>query len=340
MSKIKSVLWDGCSIAKYAHLKLDGNYTRITKTQDGNVRCYSSLGTDLTYQIDKCKPRWLVNLHKNMPLGGTILGEMFYYDVKERKGCPASFIKTGLAESINYFNTKSPIIDKRMLGGNRKTKIVCQHTKQLCFSAFAIYEGLDNINNNSPLEDVQSEILKLGVPFAPFIKCDAFIHDGIEGTFFKRFSREELLGWHLETMRARSDVKALCEGFVLKDGNLVNWRKVKKENTMDVFIIGYEHGLGKYRGKVGSLICAVHNLCGKQIPICKVSGFSDEIRDWLTDMFFNFREQIINQVIEVQYQLIGSKGRLRHPRFKDFRDDKLFSECTTEQDPDLFQHWG
>jgi len=333
MSKIRSTTWDEKSGAIYAQLKIDGAFLRIIKDAENEIRCLSSLDTDLTQQISDCKPRWLLNLYKNMPLSSSVLGELYYHDIENKCGCPASYIKTGLAETINWYNDKNLDVfdgfDRRLLGNTRKNKI--NHTKQLCFSAFALEKGFDGIDAFSPLEDVQVQVLKLGVTFAPYVNLVRKLSRDF------KISKDFLLGPLLQDFAARS--KGLAEGVMLKGGNLSRWWKVKKEKTIDCFIVGYLPGKGKYAGKVGSLRCAVYNNAGKAIEIATVGGFNDEIRDWLTDMFSEHKNDVINQVIEVQYQFVATQGRLRHPRFKNWRDDKLSNECLTDQDDELVSFW-
>lgn len=337
MAKIKSFIWDGKSQPLYITAKIDGMFLRVTRNSEGNIKCESSIGTDLTNSIKYCQPKWLVNLHKNMPLNSSILGELYYYDVENKLGCPASYIKTGLAESMNWFNTNLPIIDKRMLRSKSLEKI---GTKQLRFAAFAIEHGFSGIAASSEIESVHMEALRLGVEFSPYVNVRKKF-----GRDFK-IDREFLLGPLLQDFISSGKCKGLIEGCMLKDGNLLGWRKVKQENTIDCFPIGFIPGNGKYRGKVGSLRCAVYNseIPAKQIEIASVGGFSDSIRDWITDCFFQRNglqpQNILNQVIEVDYQLIGTKGKLRHPRFKNWRDDKTCAECLTDQHPDLERYWG
>jgi len=44
-------------------------------------------------------------------------------------------------------------------------------------------------------------------------------------------------------------------------------------------------------------------------------------------------------VMEVSYQYVGDKGRLRHPNFVRWREDKPAAECTLSQDDDLVYYW-
>lgn len=95
--------------------------------------------------------------------------------------------------------------------------------------------------------------------------------------------------------------------------------KVKKMNTLDLEIVGYEEGSGRLSGTLG----AIH-VRYKNGNIVKVgSGFSDELRAliWLEPSDF------VGKIIECQYfeETTNADGgiSLRFPVFKDFRTDKL-----------------
>lgn len=329
MSKIKSTIWNERDYAKYAHVKIDGNFTRIVKNEFGNINVFSSIDTDLTYNVRQCKPKWLALLQKNMPLNSAVLGEIYYYNVEKKCGLPASYIKTGLANGENYFSKDSSHY-------TRDAVISGCSTNQLCFSAFAI----ENLPNDAPLEVVQTEFLKYSggiVHFAPYIKLVWSVENG--ESFHGLYNKERLLNHYLNICRARKDCKGLLEGFVLKDGNLINWMKVKESKTIDCFITGYVPGEGKYYKQVGSLLVSVY-AGNKIIEIGKVSGFNDEIRLWLTKMFAESPNEILNEVVEVKYQNVASQGRLRHCVFVNWREDKLASECFVDQDEELSKFYN
>jgi DNA ligase-1 len=95
--------------------------------------------------------------------------------------------------------------------------------------------------------------------------------------------------------------------------------KVKKMNTLDLEIVGYEEGSGRLAGTLGAL-----HVRYKDGNIVKVgSGFSDELRAliWLEPTDF------IGKIAEIQYfeETSNADGgvSLRFPIFKDFRPDKL-----------------
>ena len=118
------------------------------------------------------------------------------------------------------------------------------------------------------------------------------------------------------------------EGFVLKQTQYRGWYKVKKNQMVDCIIIGVVEGEGKYTGQIGALIVAVLEN-KKQIIIANVSGMVDAERLSLTELWK--KNKLFGKVVEVKYQEVGSRGRLRHPRFSRMRPDKPAKDCTIDQ---------
>ena len=94
--------------------------------------------------------------------------------------------------------------------------------------------------------------------------------------------------------------------------------KVKKMQTMDLEIIGFEEGTGRLVGTLGAILVRY-----KDGNVVKVgSGFSDEIRTFIWTEPSDF----LGKIVEIQYfeettNADGGKS-LRFPIFKDFRPDK------------------
>jgi DNA ligase-1 len=110
----------------------------------------------------------------------------------------------------------------------------------------------------------------------------------------------------------------ICDA-VYEFGRTWSLMKVKKMNTLDLEIVGYEEGSGRLTGTLG----AIH-VRYKDGNIVKVgSGFSDELRAliWLEPSDF------VGKIAEIQYfeETTNADGgiSLRFPVFKDFRPDKL-----------------
>ena len=120
-----------------------------------------------------------------------------------------------------------------------------------------------------------------------------------------------------------------CEGWVLKDTNMSRMFKWKPECTMDLIVKGTIDGKGKYLGQLGALVLETE----EGYEVANVSGMSDEQR---LDMSI---DDPTGKVVEVRYQSIGTKGRLRHPAFKRFRPDKQPGDCSAWQDDRLITYW-
>lgn len=93
--------------------------------------------------------------------------------------------------------------------------------------------------------------------------------------------------------------------------------KVKKFNSADLRIIGFEEGTGKYVGMLGALIC------GYKDNVVRVgSGLTDEQRKEI----WQNRPKYLDTIVEISYfeETKDSTGKksLRFPTFKDFRPDK------------------
>jgi len=118
------------------------------------------------------------------------------------------------------------------------------------------------------------------------------------------------------------------EGWVLKQTQYRGWFKVKEVQMVDAVITDVVPGQGKYIGLIGALVVSVIDN-DDYVPIANVSGMTDAERKELTTTWKN--QSLIGQVVEVKYQEVGSKGRLRHPRFSRMRPDKLPEDCTINQ---------
>jgi len=100
---------------------------------------------------------------------------------------------------------------------------------------------------------------------------------------------------------------------------------MKHRKTIDLVVQGFQPGRGKYAGMVGSLLCGIG-----EIEIARVGGMNDAARVAIT-------EADLGRVVEVEYERVASQGRLRHPRFLRWRDDKLPEHCKLDQDPKLYE---
>lgn len=95
--------------------------------------------------------------------------------------------------------------------------------------------------------------------------------------------------------------------------------KVKKMNTLDLEIIGFEEGSGRLTGTLGAILVRYKN--GNVVKVG--SGFEDSLRD----LIWENQEDYIGAICEISYfeETTNADGgiSLRFPVFKDFRPDKL-----------------
>ena len=98
-----------------------------------------------------------------------------------------------------------------------------------------------------------------------------------------------------------------------------NLLKVKKMNTMDLQIIGFEEGTGRLAGTLGAILVRYKN--GNTVKVG--SGFTD----WLRTEIWQNRGKYMDAICEIKYfeETTNQDGgeSLRFPIFNDFRPDKL-----------------
>lgn len=117
-------------------------------------------------------------------------------------------------------------------------------------------------------------------------------------------------------------VKSLDRKYYDKGASL----KYKKDETLDVIVIDYVQGRGKYSHTVGALKVGYFDSSTNSFEIISsVNCGSDKERD----TWFNNWENMKNSVIEVKCQEV-TKRSLRHPRYIRLRDDKDYTMVTRE----------
>ena len=126
-----------------------------------------------------------------------------------------------------------------------------------------------------------------------------------------------------------------------------NWLKIKKLRSCDCVIFGYTKGTGARAETFGALLLGLYDAESKLVYVGKVgTGFSQETLKTLAEAFQALKADAASLkvdipdevtwlkpelVCEVLYQTVTKDRRLRMPRFRDLRKDKLPSECTVDQ---------
>jgi hypothetical protein len=181
------------------------------------------------------------------------------------------------------------------------------------------------VPEHADLHDAEVWHRERGIPFLPWWFADSF----------------DLENMQPRTGALRAEIDRYIdsiEGWVFKDAHMLGWRKWKAERTIDLVVTGFRDGRGKYEGFVGALLCSVNverpfdpNYAQPtdRVEVASVSGMDEDTRFAISE------SNDLGRVVEVKYQYVGNGGRLRHPRFVRWRDDKQASECTADQDPAL-----
>lgn len=296
--------------ARYIDLKLDGWTLEIESGSSGLVCAY-------TRTCDRSKwlseVPWYRELMLRLPPQTRIAGELY------APGKPASEVARMLAD--------------------------WEGRKSLQFAAFALlsFNGLDTrfVFRNDNLERLTS----LGVKSVPYIFWDKTITSDEAANLYLDL-RSKTWPPNIYATVTPADI----EGLVIKEDHYRGWYKWKASSTVDLVVTSISPGQGKYSGQAGALVgsvwatstscktcppielCRVFSAEGATCPICfaplslelvevaNVSGMDDTTRA-------NISESDIGRVFECEYQYVGAGGRLRHPRFKRWRDDKPAKEC-------------
>lgn len=179
---------------------------------------------------------------------------------------------------------------------------IVNEDKDLMLDVFAV----PTLDHNMPLHLLADQVQRWGLNFPPWYDVEEYAVPNPARC------------WH-ELMISRQPVHSLpmtliegaMEGYVMKDSNFSEFYKHKPFLTADLAVVDIKAGKKKYTGQVGALICALAD--GTIVANC--SGMSDDERLQMSDAD-------IGRIVEVKYQYVGDGGRLRHPTFVRFRDDK------------------
>lgn len=115
------------------------------------------------------------------------------------------------------------------------------------------------------------------------------------------------------------------EGWVTRIEHQVDLFKIKKVRTIDVIVTDWGLGTNKNAARLGYVEIGVYSPDGfKSLGRCGI-GFSDE------DRVEYCRNVLTGKVIEVAYDDLAAKGKLKFARFLRIRDDKPAGECTEDQ---------
>lgn len=104
--------------------------------------------------------------------------------------------------------------------------------------------------------------------------------------------------------------------------------KIKRFETVDCVVYGFQEGRGKYEGTVGALLIGYYDPDKGEIVHCsKVNCGTDADRDMWKAWFDD--GTAVGRVLEVKCQEVTDRS-LRHPVYVRVREDKDFKTCTKD----------
>lgn len=306
---------------KYEGKLVTDDMVYITEKLDGN-RCIAKWnGKEWTFTSRNGKPMYvdidMGVLNKDLVYDGEILSKeqtnqsvMRYCAVKESElSMKNSNLSKEYLKFKNTFNNTSGMINRHDKKG-----------KDLVYNIFDIQDSTLSYSIRRNWLEEQRETCSSQVRILPVLET------------YSRFNESNNIDKLLDDM---TDMGA--EGLMLnlgrgqyeskRSGNLL---KYKKLNTMDMKVVDWEYGNGKYECAVGNLIAECTLPDGREVS-CKIgTGISDEQRfEWAANP-----NLILGKIIEVAYFELSQNSRtdgtkqysLRFPRMKSVRNDK--TECS------------
>jgi DNA ligase D-like protein (predicted ligase)/DNA ligase D-like protein (predicted 3'-phosphoesterase) len=188
---------------------------------------------------------------------------------------------------------------------------------------------------NLPLTE-RKNILKSSVKEGQHVFLSDFVEE--KGEAYYRIALEK----GLEGIMAKKKASLYEPG--VRSGN---WLKIKRLRSCDCVIFGYTRGTGARLETFGALLLGLYDGRNRPVYVGKVgTGFSQHTLKALTAAFQElktsaapFKAELHEEatwlkpklVCEVLYQAVTSDERLRMPRFRHLRKDKLPFECSVDQ---------
>ena len=247
-----------------------------------------------------------------------------------------------LAEKLKRFGYDYTVLDCECYANDWSTVVGILHSlplraielQKLVDVKFAVFDCIwykGKYIGDAPYQDrlllVKSILQIFNHSFIHFVKTfsNNALEDDVYGKTFGKYDYNEI------QKIMNTSINLGYEGIVIKPTNSKYYDKaaclkVKKFETVDVVVCGYQLGNGKYSNTIGALEVGYYDeSSNKIVKISKVNCGTDEDRDYWRDNWTS----LMNSVIEVKCQEITEKS-LRHPVYIRRRPDKNYMMCTKD----------
>jgi ATP-dependent DNA ligase len=305
-------------VGKYSHYvmepKLDGLRMIVSRGTYG-LSAWTRTGKDLT---DKLPEEMIADLML-LPVGTIIDGELGYLFTADNGRWPIfDFNRTmrvfgsgeGTAQDKIAYNRRAEqefmrlpyyyvfdILELRREDLTIYAQFMRKHFQQMCI-------GIDLSN----AQYVRQTDVQVGFDMAMY---EHFVKEGGEGVMLKNPSASYYAG----ARKANT------------------WYKLKKFNTIDVVVIGWKEGQGKYQGTTGAIEFGMYTGRNSGAPVSFgwCAGMDDATRHEIVHM--HCCEQLLGKVFELRYfGKVGRNGKgYRFPQFMRWRPDKDALKCVYRQ---------
>ena len=305
-------------------LPKDGLSPMLAKKYEGSVR-HSKLGYYITEKLDG--NRCIASYN----------GERWIFTSRNGKEMHVDFDMSGLPTEFVYDGEVLSPVQVEMSEEIYKVVALNENSKGAFVQAFNTTSGLINTHNKN--KNLVYNIFDIMMDYVPYkTRRNALFNLKPESNQVRILPvlayYENLADFYNNVNLILDKVVAIGgEGIMINNGDAdyVHKRtdkllKLKQVQTMDMEVVDYEYGTGKYEGMIGALIARCITDDGKYV-VCKVgSGLSDAQRmAWAYNP-----DKILHKIIEVAYfslsqdasQLNTMNYSLRFPRLKKVREDK------------------
>lgn len=261
--------------------KLDGFRLVVLKDQDGSITCYSRVGQPVEGLVEIEE-----ELRNQLPCNIALDGELTisnYFDMPSK----------------DAYKAASKVI--RLKGDTPKTGLTYRVFDCMTADEFKAQQcGKSYVERRAMLESF---------PVMAHVEVLPVLYQGSDTS--------KITEW---LTKITADGGEGCMINILSAPYVWNrtWNllKVKKMNTLDLQIIGFEEGTGRLTGTLGAILVRYKN--GNTVKVG--SGFTD----WLRAEIWNNQGKYLGRICEIQWfeETTNVEGgiSLRFPIFKDFRD--------------------